>query len=977
MTVLSGNNIDQTKIKCEIKTLLTMKKLLLTIISTMCCVFMFAQKGTVSGTVMDGSEALIGVSISVGETGAGTTTDIDGNYILTLAPGTYDVTASYIGYNNSIQKVTVTGGGETSLNFQLSSGVMFEEIVVTGTRAFGRTNTDSPVPVDVIDVSKILSKSGQVSINEILNVAAPSFTSQTQTVSDGTDHIDPASLRGLGPDQVLVLINGKRRHNTSLLNINGTVGAGSVGTDMNAIPAAAIRRIEVLRDGAAAQYGSDAIAGVINIVLKEETDGLELGITSGANASSLGNHQEGGIDGEKIQIDASYGLPIGDKGGFINLTGSIGTRNPALRNATNLEKLFDIDNTAERVYLENNPTGTIADMTGDDYASILAGLPQNFIDAGANEDYNALDDLELAARGQTRSDYRFKVGTAKLREGKAFLNMAIPLSETSEVYAFGGVGSREGLGFGFLREAHRPKANTAANINGFLPGIQSNITDKSLAFGIRGKMNDWDVDFSNTYGGNDMKMTVVNSTNASLGAASPSSFEAGAFGFNQNTTNLDFSKKYDEVMSGLRTSFGTEYRVEEFSITAGAENSYATYDNNGIPTVGGVGGATNAQGESLPGTAQVFGGFTPVNALSKSRNSLAGYADFELDATDRILFALAARYEDFSDFGNTFNYKIATRVKATDNVSIRGAYSTGFRAPSLHQQFFSRSSTIFDANGVAQEEGLFTNDSRAAQLIGIDKLKEETSKSISVGATAKAGGFSFTVDAYQISIDDRIILSGAFTDGGDPELTSLFKAAGAGKARFLSNAIDTKTQGVDIVVGYRLAMDNGLSLSNNLAATFSKNEVTNIMVPEKVANAGLSGDFFDGQEEAFLTLAQPRSKLSLSNTLSLTNGLDISLRNVWYGSVTDPDDFSGDARIEGTEVSEDAIYDAKLITDLSLSYPINDKFRVSLGANNLLDIYPTENRAGGQSNASFPYSRRTSQFGYTGRYMFVKANFTL
>ena len=951
-----------------------MKNVLLTFI----CLFqvlLFTKLNaqTVMGTVIDNQGlTLIGANVLEEGTLNGVITDTDGNFQLNVSSLPVDIVISYTGFTSQ----TITASGE-KITVALQEGTALGEIVVTGTRAFGRTNTDSPVPVDVIDVSKIISRGGQVSVNEILNVAAPSFTSQSQTVADGTDHIDPASLRGLGPDQVLVLINGKRRHNTSLLNINGTVGAGSVGTDMNAIPAAAIKRIEVLRDGAAAQYGSDAIAGVINIVLKEKTDGLELGITSGANMSSLGNHQEGGIDGEKVQVDASYGLPIGTQGGYINLTGSIGTRNPALRNATNLEKLFDIDNSAERVYLANNPTSTVADMTASDYAGSIASLPQNFIDAAANEDYNALDDLELAARGQTRNDYRFKVGTAKLREGKAFLNMSIPISETSEVYAFGGVGSREGLAFGFLREPHRPKANTAANVNGFLPGIQSNITDKSLAFGIRGTFNDWDVDFSNSYGANDMSMTVVNSTNASLGAASPSTFDAGAFGFQQNTTNLDFTRKYDNVMSGLRTSYGTEYRVEGFSIDAGAENSYATYDNNGIPTIGGVGGATNAQGESLDGTAQVFGGFTPNNALNKSRNSIAGYADFELDATERVLVALALRYEDFSDFGNTFNYKLASRVKATDNISVRGAFSTGFRAPSLHQQFFSRSSTIFDANGVAQEEGLFTNDSRAAQLIGIDKLKEETSQSISIGATAKHGGLSLTIDAYQISIDDRIILSGAFTDGGDPELASLFKAAGAGKARFLANAIDTRTQGVDIVLGYRFSTEGGLILNNSLAATFSKNEVENIMVPEKIANAGLSGDFFDGQEEAFLTLAQPRSKLTLSNTLSLTNGLDISLRNVWYGSVTDPDDFAGDARVDGTEVSDDALYDAKLITDLSLSYPISDRCRLTLGANNLLDVYPSENRAGGQSNASFPYSRRTSQFGFSGRYAFVKVGFNL
>jgi len=947
---------------------------MLTILGVLCCTFLFAQNGTVSGVITDNAEPLIGVSVSVSNTTTGTVTDIDGSYSLSLAPGTYSLVVSYVGYTDQTRTVTVSANQNTSENFGLQSGVLFDEVVVTGTRAFGRTNTDSPVPIDVIDIAKLATKGGQVTVNEILNVAAPSFTSQTQTVSDGTDHIDPASLRGLGPDQVLVLINGKRRHNTSLLNVNGTVGAGSVGTDLNSIPAVAIKRIEVLRDGAAAQYGSDAIAGIINIVLKEETDGLEFAVTTGGNASELARHQTGGIDGERVQIDGSYGLPIGDKGGFINLTGSIGTRQQALRNAENTEMLFDIDNTAERIFLEQNPTLTIGDMTTQDFTDILANLPQNFADAAANEDFNVLDDLELAARGLTRDDFLFRVGTSQLREGKAFLNMNIPISDNAEVYSFGGLGFREGLAFGFLREPHRPRANTLANFNGFLPGIQSNIVDRSLAIGIRGEYNGWDVDFSNTFGSNDIGITVVESTNASLGAASPSSFDAGAFGFSQNTTNLDFTRKHD-VAAGLRTSFGAEYRVEQFSITAGAENSFATFDNNGVPTVGGVGGATNAQGESLPGTSQVFGGFTPNNAISRTRNSIAGYADLELDATDNLLLAAAARFEDFSDFGSTFNYKLAARLKATENLAFRGAYSTGFRAPSLHQQFFSRSSTIFDANGVAQEQGLFTNTSRAAELIGIDRLREETSQSISLGGTFRTGGFSITVDAYQIDIDDRIILSGSFGDGGDPELAALFRAASAGSARFLVNAIDTRTQGIDIVVGYKIFNDGNFTLDNNLAATFSENEVTNIMVPERIANAGLSGSFFDGQEEAFLTLAQPRTKLTLSNLLSLDNGLDITLRNVLFGEVTDPDDFSGDTRVEGTEVSDDAVYSAKLVTDLSVSYAFSDWVRITLGSNNLFDVFPDENRAGGMSNGSFPFSRRTSQFGFSGRYIYARANF--
>ena len=494
-----------------------MKQLLLFVFLLLCTIS-YSQH-TVSGVITDNTgTGMIGTNVSVKGTLNGTVTDLNGDYTIKLDDPNGTLIISYVGY--ATQEIAIEGRKE--INVVLSSGDLLSEVVVTGSRAFGRSNTDSPVPIDVIDVAKIAATGGQVTVNEIMNAVAPSFTSQTQTVSDGTDHIDPASLRGLGPDQVLVLINGKRRHNTSLLNTNGTVGAGSVGTDMNAIPTAAIKRIEVLRDGAAAQYGSDAIAGVINIVLKEKTDGLELGITTGANMSSLGNHQEGGIDGEKFQIDASYGLDIGDKGGYINFSGSLGTRNPALRNATNLEKLFDINNSAERLYLNNNPTGNIADMTADDYNNSIASLPQSFIDAAANEDYNALDNLELAARGQSRADYRFKVGTSKLREGKAFMNMKIPLSDNTEAYAFGGIGNRKGLAYGFLREPHRPKANTAANPDGFLPGIQSDINDKSLAIGIRGEKNGWDVDFSNTNGQNSFAFTVVESTNASLGAASPS-----------------------------------------------------------------------------------------------------------------------------------------------------------------------------------------------------------------------------------------------------------------------------------------------------------------------------------------------------------------------------------------------------------------------------------------------------------------------
>ncbi len=601
-----------------------MKKIFLTFsLFTLFVVGAYAQTATIKGKVTDETgQGLAGSTVVIQGTTTGASADFDGNYAFTTDAGTYTLVVSFVGYETITKSVTVSAGDNVQ-NFKLGEGdLQLEGLVVTGSRNPNRTAVDTPVPVDVIDVGEIAKSSGQVSLNDILNYVAPSFTSQAQTVSDGTDHIDPASLRGLGPDQVLVLINGKRRHTSSLINVNGTVGAGSVGTDLNAIPTAAIERVEVLRDGAAAQYGSDAIAGVINIILKRDTNKLDFSVSTGANMSSLGNHQEGGMDGERIQFDANYGLGLGDKGGFINFTGTIATRNPAWRNATNLEQIYDVANAVEQAYIASNG-GSIAGMTTADYQAgaallgttylstanlaLIAGLPTDVnggmlpadlaimnsalnnngrnpddgpVNIGQFTTYQELDDAQFAARGLERNDFRFRVGTAELREGKFFANMSLPLSENAEFYSFGGISYRQGLGFGFLREPWRPKANVASNPNGFLPGIQSDILDKSFAIGLKGKTeNGWNVDFSNTYGANSFDYTVVSSTNASLKSASPANFEAGSNIFQQNTTNLDFSKFYNDTFSGLNMAFGAEYRVENYQVIAGAENSYLTYAN--------------------------------------------------------------------------------------------------------------------------------------------------------------------------------------------------------------------------------------------------------------------------------------------------------------------------------------------------------------------------------------------------------------
>ena len=950
------------------------------------------QVREVKGIIRDDEgNPLPGANILVKGTTLGTQTDFDGNFIIEVPDANPVLVISYIGFLT--QEVDVSN--KTFLDVTLTiAAAQLDDVVIVGSRNPNRTATETSVPVDVIDVATIATQGPQVSVNEILNYVAPSFTSQSQTVSDGTDHIDPASLRGLGPDQVLVLINGKRRHTTALINVNGTVGAGSVGTDMNAIPAAAIQRIEVLRDGAAAQYGSDAIAGVINIVLKKNIGELNLMVTTGANFSENSNQFEGGSDGEKFQIDANYGLGIGENG-YINFTGSLATRQPALRNKDYAGDIFQGFHGAERIFSANG--GIVANMNLQDYADAAQDI--TYLDQSVKDQISALDltdeddinsfrellsfdadEDELAARGLTRKDFRFRVGTSRLREGKFFANMGIPLSEDTEFYGFGGISYRQGLASGFYRRPAQGdgRANTPAFPNGFLPDIGTDILDRSAALGIRGKVNGWNVDFSNTFGRNTFFITVSNSSNGTLGVATPRVFDAGGLSFTQNTTNLDINRFFDDIFNGLNVAFGAEYKVERFQIFAGEESSYTSYDSNGNP----VNSVTpdellvrnNFTGAPLGGGAQVFRGYDPNNETDKFRNNISVYGDFEADITENWLLSLAGRYEDYSDFGSTFNYKLASRLKLNENFTLRAASSSGFRAPSLHQQFFSRTSTVFVDN-VPFEQGTFTNDSRAAALIGIDKLREETSSSFSAGLTATLGNFSLTLDGYLINIDDRIVYSGSFGNGGDPELTQIFQSAGATSARFFVNAIDTKSQGLDIVLSHKANIGKGI-LKHDFAANFNKTEVEDIFVPELIENAGLAGSFFDGQEEAFLTLAQPRTKLNLSHLLSI-GSWNVLLRNVYFGEVTDPDDFNGDARVADANVSDDAVYGGKLVTDFTVTKQFSENLALTIGANNLFDVYPDENRAGGTAGDQFVFSRRTSQFGYTGRFVFARLNLTL
>lgn len=907
---------------------------------------LLAQKAKIRGHINDNIGPLPGVLLLLEGTKVNTTTDDNGAYELETPAGSYKLIVSYIGYNGINREIQLNAGQEVEENFQLEQKEL-PEVVVTGSRGIVRSNLQSPAPIDLIDNNTLLSVP-QVSLTQILNYVAPSFNSNTQVISDGTDHIDPATLRGLGPDQVLVLINGKRRHTTSLVNINGTVGKGSIGTDLNAIPVSAIKKIEILRDGAAAQYGSDAIAGVINIILEDTTDKLRVNASAGGY---LSRNSEDTMDGESFNLDLNYGLKLGNNGGFVNFAGSYLYREP-----TNRQKEFTgtIFSDYNRPDLYPNPTGV--DITEE----------------------------ELLRRGESREDYVSRVGQAKSRGGALFFNSIIPLKNNTEIYSFGGLNYRNGESAAFRRQPAQITQNIVEIYpDGYLPLVKTNNYDKSIAVGIRGAIKGWNADFSNTYGNNTLDFVAGNTLNASLGKTSPTSMDAGGYRFTQNTTNFDINRNFGDVLSGLNAAFGVEHRYENYQIVAGEEASYRDYgkarqigtDANGNPILisdidGNIQTLFAQNGKPYVGGAQAFPGFRPENAVNESRSSVAVYSDIEVNILPQWLLTGALRFENYSDFGSTLNWKFSTRYNFTDNFSFRAATSTGFRAPSLHQRYFSATSSVW-TDGTIVQSGTFTNDSRPAKLLGIPKLKEEKSFNVSAGFTANFGKFKATIDGYYIRIDDRIIYTGQFSGSNAPtastqdkEIYQLLYQVGASSARFFANAIDTETKGIDAVFTYQDFIGKG-NLRLDLAGTFSK---TNIIGQPHSSGIlqGKESAYLDRSSRIYIESATPRVKVNLSANYSLDKWSFI-LRNVLFGSTDAATNIEADAQT----------YGAKIVTDLVVGYDISPNIKLSVGSNNIFDVYPDKNNAGNRGAGYFVYSRTGQQFGFNGRYAFTRLSITL
>lgn len=862
------------------------------------CGLQLTAQHTITGRVTDdNNEALVGASIYEKGTSRGTITDINGQYSLPVSSSSATVIISYVGFSQ--QEITLSG--QNQLNVALEAGIQLGEIQIVGSRSYNRSSTDTPVPVDIIDIAELSSISGQVEINQLLQYAAPSFNANKQSGSDGADHIDPATLRGLGPDQTLVLINGKRRHSSSLVNVFGTRGRGNTGTDLNAIPVSAIKRIEILRDGASAQYGSDAIAGVINIVLNDKVGEFNGSITVGGyNTNADGSFPEGtpntdgnrldtdrdgnqidddkSLDGGSVKITANYGVGIG-KGGFANVTTEFLSKNKTLR----------------------------------------PGF-----------------------------DFRRGFGEASIDGFNFFLNSAVPVSDKTEFYLFGGRNYRDTDAFAFTR--NNPTSRNVISIypNGFTPRITSIITDNSVSAGIRTTTdNGWSIDLNNTFGINNFHYFIKGTLNASMQEGSPTDFDAGGHSLSQNTSGIDLSKYFEDVMSGMNLAFGLEYRTENFDIFAGEAGSYGTFDVNGIIITDPsqevpVDPVTN---DPRPGGSQGFPGFSPANEVDRSRSNFALYADGEFDFTDRFMASLAGRLENYSDFGSTFNFKLASRYKASDDLTIRGSLSSGFRAPSLVQIYYNLRFTDFQG-GVASETLLSPNNSPVTASFGIEQLKEETALNAALGFALSKGDFTATVDGYLINVDDRIVLTGNFDASG--------LGINVAEAQFFANGVDTETLGVDIVLSWRKELGQG-----NFRAALIGN--INDMKIQKINNRGLDMEtFFGGREQAFLLASAPDSKFGLNLGYSV-NQFSVGTAITQFSEIT---------LIDFADTED--IYKSRTVVDLNFSYDIADKIKLAIGANNLLNTYPSiqedgETEAGGYWDAV--------QMGFSGAYYYARLGF--
>ncbi len=787
-----------------------------------------------------------------------------------------------------------------------------QEIVVTGTRVAARSRLDSVAPVDVLTQDALVSQ-GSTELAEALSTAAPSINFPRPSITDGTDHVRPATLRGLAPDQTLVLVNSKRRHQSALVNVNGSIGRGSAAVDLNAIPLAAIETVEVLRDGASAQYGSDAIAGVINLRLRDAREGGDASVTYGQYDTTV--ETERGVrdesDGATMTATGWVGLPLGAEG-FLTLSAEYRDRDPTSRG--------DFDNR-------------------------LPGSP-------------------------VTSRY----GDGEMEDITAYVNAGIPLQNDWSLYGWAGYQQREGNSAAFPRIFNDARNVPAIYPDGFLPLITTDIDDLALGWGARGKLGEWDADVSLVYGRNKIAYGVEDSLNTSFGAASQTSFDAGGMEYDQLVFNAGIVRGFDwGLAEPVNLAFGVEARRETYSIEAGEP---ASYERGPV-----VGAAAGAQG---------FPGFQPSNELDEDRKAYSAYVDLEAQVTDKFLASAAARGEDYSDFGSAVTGKVAARYDFTRSFALRGAVSTGFRAPGLQQAFFTSTATNF-INGLPFEVGTFPATSPTAVVLGAQPLDAEKSRNYSLGTVIRFGSFEATIDAYRIDIRDRIVLS---ENLNTPEVAALIAPFGASVARFFINGVETRTEGIDLVARYALRDTPAGRFDFVFAGNWNDTEVEDLPSTNVIDNicvgqpASCVPPLLFGRINT-LTFEEgtPDSKLSLAVDWSIPLGaatFGANLKGTQYGEVVEPGAPTNAEIAAGLENARDIVIEGDLVVDLALSAKFMDnKLGILVGADNLFDQYPDRvpnNRVLPTGTVNLNATNalgfsRYSPYGFSGRFVYARLMF--
>ncbi len=913
-----------------------------------------AQAGSIRGTVSDSAGNPLGsASVSVEGSGLTASTAASGEYeVRGVSPGHYTVRVRLVGFVPGQLTVTVGPGEVAKGDVTLSrSAVQLAPIdVVIGSRARHTAAEELAVPVDVFPAEQ-LQQQGSNETSIILQSVSPSINFPRQSVTDAGDVVRPFTLRGLSPDHTLVLLNGWRRHQTALVN-NFTygMGAGSSGVDLNAIPSSALDRIEVLRDGAAAQYGSDAIAGVVNLVLK---DGAFTPFVNG----DVGRYVSPDYpdDGTTVNVNGGWGIPVG--AGSLGLFGEFRDRQPTNRawadaSETSGTGIADDINDKGQVVHKNNPVEQPNHHWGD-------GLERDAL---------------------TFANFRLPVGTSG-----------------TEIYSFGGYSHRNGVGNPYRRYSGSARSWDDIYPLGFLPDIEGLVTDYSAAGGVRGLVSGWSYELGTEFGHNDFDYNINNTLNASLGPCLDVACAPGADGIlgtdddpgipNQQDffagrvlreewiTALNIAKPVElGLPNPVNLAFGTAFRRERYAIRQG---ELASYVNGGAQDQTG-------SGDLAPGGSQSFPGFAPGDATDRHRNNFGLYADAETNLSEKVLTEVAARFEDYSDFGSNVSFKGSVRYQPSRRVTLRAGASTGFRAPGLSQISFSKVVTNV-IGGEFIDVGLFPADNPAAQALGAVPLKEEKAYNLSAGVVlTPVDNFTVTADYFHIRINDQILLGATFDDQATVNILTAAGFGDIGGVQYFTNGLNTRTQGVDITAGYRVPAGRTGTLDLSAGFNWTQNRILDVdPLPQVLIDAhSTEPGLLDSVTAIGIEDERPDWRGTLQANLTLGRFSSLG-RFSYFGG------FSS-AQPGFCDLCRDN-YGGKGLTDAEVAYQFN-LIKFAMGVRNLFNVYPdhpssqvivddstdppTTAKDFNDNFGIFPWAA-ASPFGYNGRYVYARTEVQL